>query len=71
MRVFLVAEILVGAFTAYFFGVDTALQAGKRLVDIWIVAGLVLTFLEPVFEIFHFFQFIVQMVFRFFHRKNA
>ncbi len=60
MRLFLVVETIVGAFTAYFFDVDTALRVGKDLVEYWIIAGLVLTFLDPVLEIYYFVRFVLR-----------
>ncbi len=68
MRLFLVVETIVGAFTAYFFDVDTALRVGKHLVEYWIIAGLVLTFLEPVVEIFYFVRFVFRKVYHVLYR---
>lgn len=68
---FLAVAVIVGAVTAYFFDVDTALWAGKRTVDIWLAAGLILTILSPFVDIFRFIKFIVQKVYRLFHRKKV
>ena len=71
MGQFIVVALIVGTFTAYFFDVDSALWAGKCMVDIWIVTGLVLTVLSPVMEIFHFVRSIVKKAYRIFHRGHA
>ena len=71
MGQFIVMVLIVGAFTAYFFDVDAAQRAGKCMVDIWIVTGLVLTVLSPVMEIFHFVRSIVKKGYRIFHRRQV
>ncbi len=71
MGQFIVVLLVVCAFTAYFFDVDTALWAGKRTVEFYLVAGLVLAVLSPLVEIFRFVTFIVQKVYHVFHRGNV
>ncbi len=71
MMLFLAVAVIVGAVTAFFFDVDTALWAGKRTVDIWLAAGLALTILSPFLEIFSFIKFIFQRAYRLFHRKKV
>ncbi len=71
MMLFIIVALIVGAVTACFFGVDTALWAGKRTVDIWIIVGLVITILSPFLDIFRFLKYVGQRLYNLFHRKKV
>lgn len=57
---FMVVAAVVGWVTFYFFGASASLEAGKNLIVIWIIAGLLITILSPfvnlgklVYYLFH------------------
>jgi hypothetical protein len=51
MILFIVVMLTIGAFTAYFFGTDAALKTGLKAMDTWILIGLLIAILSPVFGI--------------------
>ncbi len=51
MTQFIVVAAIVGGITAYFFGVPASLRVGRDLTDLWITAGLLALFLEPIFDL--------------------
>lgn len=57
--------IIVGLIAGYFYGVDAALLAGKRTVQIWLLIGVLLFLLNPFFDIFR----LIKAVIRIFKRK--
>ncbi len=62
---FIFVLIIVGVVSCYFFGVDTALWAGKRTVEFWILAGVIITILGPLVDLFRFVKRAVQKVYHF------
>lgn len=48
---FIIVAVIVGGFTAYFFGVPASLKVGEGLISVWIIAGLALTLLEPLLSL--------------------
>ncbi len=62
---FIFVLIIVGAVSGYFFGVDTALWAGKRTVEFWILAGVIITILGPLLNLFRFVTSVAQKVYHF------
>ena len=71
MMLFFAVLLMVGAVTAIFFDVDTALWAGERTVDIWITVGLIITIVSPFIGIFQFVKSVVQKLYHLFHRRKA
>ncbi len=67
----LAVAIIVGVVTAYFFDVDTALWAGKRTVDIWIMVGLVITILSPFLDLFRILKSVGRKLYNLFNRKKV
>jgi uncharacterized membrane protein len=53
--------LIVGAVAGYLYGVDTALLAGKRAVEIWILVGLLLVLLNPFFDIFRLIRAVINI----------
>lgn len=51
MTQFFIVMIIVGAVTAYFWGPSTAVKIGPRILDYWILAGLVVVLLSPVIQL--------------------
>jgi len=53
--------IIVGLIAGYFYGVDAALLAGKRTVQIWLLIGVLLFLLNPFFDIFRLIKAVIQI----------
>ncbi len=64
----MVVASIVGSITAYFFGVPASLRVGRDLTDLWIMAGLAITFLSPVFDLLRFGYFFFRRVAGLFRR---
>lgn len=47
MTLFVIVMLIIGAFTAYFFGTDAALRTGPKVLDAWLLIGLFIAFLSP------------------------
>ena len=62
MILFIIVMLIIGAFTAYFFGTDAALKTGLKAVDAWLLIGLFIAFLSPVLGLGHFLFTIIQKI---------
>jgi len=71
MTLFIIVMLIIGAFTAYFFGMDAALKTGIKAMDTWILMGLFIAFVSPVLGIGRFLFTIIQKITRLFRRKTA
>lgn len=47
----IVVLFIVGTVTSYLYGTDQAIIAGQNVLEWWILAGLAVTFLTPIFRI--------------------
>jgi hypothetical protein len=68
---FVVVLLIVGGVTAVFFGVPASLEAGEKLINIWIGAGLLVVLLTPVFGIGRFFYHLLRAILGIFRRKSV
>ncbi len=68
MILFIIVAAIVGAFTATFFGVPTSLKVGLKLTELWIMAGLAVTFLGPLFGLARFGRDLFRRISGIFHR---
>jgi hypothetical protein len=64
----MVVAAVVGWITAYFFGVSASLEAGKNLIVIWIIAGLLITILSPFFNLAKLIYYLFQRIAGFLRR---
>jgi len=51
---FMIVAVIVGWVTAAFFGVPASLRVGVKLTEYWILAGFLITVLEPFFGLLGF-----------------
>jgi len=51
---YMIVAVIVGAFTAIFFGVPASLAVGRELTVAWITTGLLVVFLRPLFDLVRF-----------------
>ncbi len=51
---FMIVAVIVGGFTACFFGVPASLMVGRKLTEFWIMAGLLVTIMGPFFGLVRF-----------------
>ncbi len=61
---YMIVVVIVGAFTAIFFGVPASLKVGQKLTELWIMAGFLAIVLNPFLD-------LVRFVRHVFHRIAA
>lgn len=69
MILFVIVMLIVGAVTAYFFGTDAALKTGIKAMDAWILIGLLIAILSPMFGIGRFLFSIFRKITHLFRRR--
>jgi len=69
MTLFVIVMLIIGAFTAYFFGADAALKTGLKAMDAWILVGLFIAFLSPVLGLGRFLFAIFRKITHLFRRR--
>lgn len=69
MILFIIVMLIIGGVTAYFFGTDAALKTGLKAMDAWILIGLLIAILSPVFGIGRFLFFAIRKIASLFRRR--
>ena len=52
MLLFIYFLLIVGLVAGYFFGVDAALLAGKKAIQLWILVWLLLFLIRPIVDLY-------------------
>ena len=69
MTLFVIVMLIIGAFTAYFFGLDAALKTGLKAMDTWILIGLFIAFLSPILGVGRLLFMIIREIAQLFRRR--
>jgi hypothetical protein len=68
---FMIVAVIVGAFTAIFFGVPASLKVGENLITYWILAGFLVMVWKPFYGLVRLVRDVLHKVSGIFRRISA
>ena len=68
---FMIVVVIVGAFTAIFFGVPASLKAGENLITYWLLAGFLVAVWKPFYGLVRFVRDVFHKISGIFRRLST